>query len=84
MNFSRKKLHRLGIKVLTYLNAISLLLLMLGIDSVTGWVPYVVMILNLGWLYLVAFANGYIYDTKPYMERLRKERVQYEEMQDCD
>jgi len=83
MNFSRKKIHRFGIKVLTYLNAISLLILMIGIDSVTGWIPYLIMILNLGWLYLVAYANGYIYDTKPYIERERKEGMVHEEMQDC-
>lgn len=83
MNFSRK-IHNFGIKVLTYINGFSLLILLTAIDSFTGWIPYLIMILNLGWLYLVAYANGFIYDTKPYIERLRKERMQYEKMQDCN
>lgn len=34
---------------LNYLNGFSLLIIMLGIDSCKGWVPYLIMILNIGW-----------------------------------
>lgn len=37
---------------LNYLNGFSLLIIMLGIDSCKGWIPYLIMILNIGWFAL--------------------------------
>ena len=46
MNFS---------KLLAYLNGFSLLILMMGIDSLKGVLPYIVMTVNL--VYLVIYIN---------------------------
>jgi hypothetical protein len=43
------------------------------VDSIISWQPFVIMIVNISFLWLVAYANGYIYDTERYYERLEKE-----------
>ena len=34
---------------------------------------FVVLLVSGTWLYLVAYANGYVIDTKPFYERLERE-----------
>lgn len=82
MNFSewlkktrktRLEIHRMGLKVITAINAFSLLFWISAIDSVVGWTPWVIMGFNIAWLVLIAYANGMVMDTKPYQDRVKKE-----------
>lgn len=76
----RRKIHIFGIKLLTVLNFISLMYWICWIDYIISWQPYVIMFVNACWLMLVLWANGWMYDTKPYYERLEKEGELYDEM----
>ena len=80
MNCSKKKLirkiHKFIIKAITVANGFSLLFWMCAIDSIISWQPYVIMMSNVAWLFLVLYANGWIVDTEPYYERMER----YEEM----
>lgn len=76
----RKKIHIFGIKALTALNAFSLIYWICWIDYIISWQPYVIMLVNFAWITLVLWANGWIYDTEPYYERLEKEGEYYDEM----
>ena len=78
----RKKIHIFGLKVFTFLNFMSLIFWISCIDAIISWQPYVIMIFNFAWLYLMAYANGLIYDTRYYYERELKERsyTYYDEM----
>ena len=67
----RRKIHNTILKIATALNALSLIFCMCLVDAFT-WQPYLIMAFNLGWLYLFAYANGYVYDTKEYYERIEK------------
>lgn len=82
MNFSRwlkqtrrirRKIHKTFLKVFTFMNAVSLLFIMMAIDSLEGLLPIFIMSLNFSWLFLMAYANGWVQDTEPYYERERKE-----------
>ena len=75
---TRKKIHHMGLKIITGLNVISLLFLVVSVDGFVSWQPYMIMLINIGWLFLMGYANGWIMDTKPYYERLEKERVEEE------
>lgn len=75
---TRKKIHHMGLKIITGLNVISLLFLVVSVDGFVSWQPYLIMMINIGWLFLMGYANGWIMDTKPYYERLKKERVEEE------
>lgn len=61
------------IKTLCVINAFSLLFWMCLIDSIISWQPMAIMAVNIIFLYLVLYANGWILGTKPYYERLEKE-----------
>ena len=74
----RRKIHQAGIKCFTFLNAVSLLFWIMYVDAICSWQPYLIMVINIGWLFLMGYANGWIMDTKPYYERLEKERVEEE------
>lgn len=43
------------LKILAWINGLSLLSVMMSIDSLHGWVPYLILMLNLG--YLVIYSN---------------------------
>lgn len=77
---TRRKIHVFGIKLLTALNLFSLLYWICWIDCIISWQPYVIMCVNCAWLMLVLWANGWVYDTEPYFERLEKEGELYDEM----
>ena len=75
MNFSKKirrKIHNFGLKIITVLNVLSLLYWMCVIDAVVSWQPYLIMAINFGWIFLFSYANGFMYNTKPYYERMEK------------
>lgn len=55
------------------INLFSLIFWMCLVDSIILWQSFVIMIVNISFLWLVAYANGYIYDTERYYERLEKE-----------
>ena len=76
MNYLRvacRKLKNFIIKTLVIINLFSLIFWMCLVDSIISWQPFVIMIVNILFLWLVAYANGYIYDTERYYERLEKE-----------
>lgn len=76
MNYLRvapRKLKNFIIKTLVITNLFSLIFWMCLVDSIISWQPFVIMIVNISFLWLVAYANGYIYDTERYYERLEKE-----------
>lgn len=76
MNYLRivpRKLKNFIIKILVIINLFSLIFWMCLVDSIISWQPFVIMIINISFLWLVAYANGYIYDTERYYERLEKE-----------
>ena len=76
----RRKIHIFGIKLLTALNAFSLMYWICWIDYIISWQPYVIICVNGAWLMLVLWANGWVYDTEPYYKRLEKEGELYDEM----
>lgn len=83
MNCSKKvriRIHKIGIKIFTALNIISLLFWVSLIDCIISWQPYVIMLFNFVWICIVLWAYGLVYDTKPYYERLEKEGDYYDEM----
>jgi hypothetical protein len=55
------------------LNGISLMFWFCLIDSIVSWQPYVIMAVNVAFLSLVAYANGWFYDTKPWYDRMKEE-----------
>lgn len=76
MNYLRvapRKLKNFIIKTLVITDLFSLIFWMCLVDSIISWQPFVIMIVNISFLWLVAYANGYIYDTERYYERLEKE-----------
>lgn len=69
----RRKLKNFIIKILVIINLFSLIFWMCLVDSIISWQSFVIMIVNISFLWLVAYANGYIYYTERYYERLEKE-----------
>lgn len=69
----RRKLKNFIIKALVAINLFSLIFWMCLVGSIISWQPVAIMIVNISFLWLVAYANGYIYDTEPYYEQLKKE-----------
>ena len=70
----RRKIHVIGLKIFTWMNAVSLLFWILYVDGICSWQPYLIMSINFTWLSMMAYANGWMCDTKPYEERLKRER----------
>ena len=73
LRVARRKLKNFIIKTLVIINLFSLIFWMCLVDSIISWQPFVIMIVNILFLWLVAYANGYIYDTERYYERVEKE-----------
>lgn len=73
LRIARRKLKNFIIKTLVIINLFSLIFWACLIDSIISWQPFVIMIVNILFLWLAAYANGYIYNTKRYYERLEKE-----------
>jgi len=73
MNFLNK-VRIVFLKIFTGLNLVSLLFWMCAIDAIISWQPYAIMGFNLLWLFLMAYANGWMYETKPYYERMERRK----------
>lgn len=71
--YIRKHFKNFIIKTLCMLNAFSLFYWMCWIDAIISWQPWVIMLVNASFLILVAYANGWVYNTGPYYERMEKE-----------
>lgn len=78
LRITRRKLKNFIIETLVITNLFSLILWMCLVDSIISWQPLVIMIVNISFLWLAAYVNGYIYDTERYYERLAKEGEFYE------
>ena len=39
---------------------------------------FIILVVSGGWLFLMGYANGLIYDTEPYYDRLEKEGDDFE------
>ena len=74
--YARKHAKNFIIKTLCVVNAFSLLFWMCLIDSIISWQPVAIMAVNIIFLYLVLYANGWIYGTEPYFQKLEKEGEQ--------
>ncbi len=74
--YARRHAKNFIIKTLCVVNAFSLLFWVCLIDSIISWQPVVIMVVNIIFLYLVAYVNGWIYGTEPYFQRLEKEGEQ--------
>lgn len=61
------------IKTLCTINAFSLIFWICAIDAIISWQPYVIMFFNALFLWVVAYANGWVYNIEPYYERMEKE-----------
>lgn len=55
----RRKLKNFIIKILVIINLFSLIFWMCLVDSIISWQSFVIMIVNISFLWLVAYANGY-------------------------
>lgn len=74
--YTRKHAKNFILKTLCAINGFSLVFWICCIDSIISWEPWVIMAVNAAFLYLVAYANGWVLDTKPYYEQLEKEGEQ--------
>ena len=71
MNFSRwlrktrktrLKIHKFGLKGLTFLNGFSLIYWVCWIDAIVSWQPYLIMAINFGWLCLMGYCNSWFFN----------------------
>ena len=62
--YARRHAKNFIIKTLCVVNAFSLLFWMCLIDSIISWQPVAIMVVNVIFLYLVAYANGWVYGTE--------------------
>lgn len=62
--YVRKHAKNFIIKTLCAVNAFSLVFWMCLIDAVISWQPVAIMAVNVIFLYLVAYANGWVYGTE--------------------
>ena len=76
MRYSRRTLNKIRIfivKTITWIMGI-IFLCCLGADPDSNLlVLFSIMFLSGGWLFLVAYANGWIMDTEPWYERQERE-----------
>lgn len=62
--YARRHAKNFIIKTLCVVNAFSLLFWMCLIDSIISWQPVAIMAVNIIFLYLVTYANGWVYGTE--------------------
>lgn len=78
---SRKTLNKIRIFIVKTLTAIMgfIFMLCLCVDDPVNLLPWFLMVMiSGGWLFLVAYVNGYITDTEPWYEREERERKRRE------
>lgn len=72
------KIKNFILKTLAYIAGVNLILFALLIENLTrdGWIlALIVNGIGALYLHLLAYANGWIYDTDPYYEREEKEAL---------
>ena len=75
---TKRKIKNFILKTLAYIAGLNLILFALLADNLTrdGWIlALIVNGIGALYLYLLAYANGWIYDTYPYYEREEKEAL---------
>ena len=75
---TKRKIKNFILKTLAYIAGLNLILFALLADNLTrdGWIlALIVNGIGALYLYLLAYANGWIYDTDPYYEREEKEAL---------
>ena len=75
---TKRKIKNFILKTLAYIAGLNLILFALLIDYLTrdGWIlASIVNGIGALYLYLLAYANGWVYDTDPYYEREEKEAL---------
>lgn len=75
---TKRKIKNFILKTLAYIAGLDLILFALLADNLTrdGWIlALIVNGIGALYLYLLAYANGWIYDTDPYYEREEKEAL---------
>lgn len=73
---TKRKIKNFTLKTLAYIAGVNLILFALLIENLTrdGWIlALIVNGIGALYLWLLAYANGWIYDTDPYYEREEKE-----------
>lgn len=75
---TRRKIKNFILKTLACIAGVNLILFVILIDVLTrdGWILGII-VNGIGalYLYLLAYANGWIYNTDPYYERVKKEAL---------
>lgn len=74
--YARRHAKNFILKILCVINIFSLVFWVCCINLIISWEPWIIMAVNADFLYLMAYANGWILDTKPYYERIEKEGEQ--------
>ena len=75
---TKRKIKNFILKTLAYIAGVNIILFALLIENLTrdGWIlALIVNGIGALYLYLLAYANGWIYDTDPYYEREEKEAL---------
>lgn len=75
---TKRKIKNFILKTLAYIAGLNLILFALLVDYLTrdGWIlASIVNGIGALYLYLLAYANGWIYDTDPYYEIEEKEAL---------
>ena len=75
---TKRKIKNFILKTLAYIVGVNLILFVLSVDYLTrdGWIlALIVNGIGALYLYLLAYANGWIYDTDPYYEREKREAL---------
>lgn len=76
MRYSRRTLNKIRIFIVKVITAIMGIIFMCCLSASPDsnlLVLFPVMFLSGGWLYLVAYVNGWIMDTEPWYEREKRE-----------
>ena len=70
----RKKIHRFGLKVITAIASVTFFCAMTADFEYSDMrVVLIMLVVSGAWLSLIAYVNGWVYDTEPYYKRIEKE-----------
>ena len=75
---TKRKIKNFILKTLGYIAGVNLILFALSVDYLTrdGWIlALIVNGIGVIYLWLLLYADGWIYDTDPYYEREEKENL---------
>ena len=75
---TKRKIKNFILKTLAYIAGVNLILFVLSVDYLTrdGWIlALIVNGIGVLYLWILLYADGWIYDTDPYYEREEKEAL---------